>query len=43
MEGDFFLHTEEFSNMEKEFKCVGTLCDEMFGWIFKYSGGILLR
>ena len=29
--------------MEKEFKCVGTLCDEMFGWIFKYSGGILLR
>ena len=39
----FFLHTEEILNMEKEFKCVGTLCDEMFGWIFKDSGGILLR
>ena len=34
MEGDFFLQTEEVSNVEKEFKCVGTLCDEMFGWIF---------
>ena len=39
----FFLQTEEVSNVEKEFKCVRTLCDEMFGWIFKDSGGILLR
>ena len=35
----FFLQTEEISNMEKEFECVGTLCDEMFGWICKDPGG----
>ena len=43
MEGDFFDGQRRFQNVEKEFKCVRTLCDEMFGWIFKDSGGILLR
>ena len=40
MEGGFFYRRRRFLNVEKELKCVGTLCDEMVGWIFKDSGGI---